>query len=73
MKLKAYNCPACGASLLEGSEKCSACKIGIDYQGGKPVAVTAGHAIIRVLIFIFIALLAAEAVLAATLLIVSNT
>jgi hypothetical protein len=59
--------------LSEGSEMCSVCKTGIDWEGGQPVITTAGRAFGRVWIVILIALLAAGAVLAATVMLVSNT
>lgn len=71
--MNTYSCPACGASLLEGSAMCSVCKTSIDWQDGQPVMTTAGRSFGRVWIVILIALLAAGAVLATTLLMVSNT
>jgi hypothetical protein len=71
--MSTFQCPACSASLSEGSAMCSVCKTSIDWQGGQPVVTTASHALGRVAIYVLIALLAAGAVLAATLLIVSST
>ncbi len=71
--MSTFQCPSCGSSLLEGSAMCSTCKTGIDWQGGQPVVTTADRAFGRVWIVILIALLAAGAVLAATLLVVTNS
>jgi hypothetical protein len=58
---------------LEGSELCSACNTGIDWEHGGPVVTTASRAFGRVWIVILIALLAAGAVLAVTLLVMVNS
>lgn len=68
--MNTFQCPACGSSLMEGSAMCSTCNSGIDWQGGQPVITTAGRAFRHVGIVIFIALLAAGAVLAATLMVI---
>ena len=66
-----YKCPACGASLIEGSTLCSVCKSDIDWQGGQPVITSAGSAFRHVVIVILIAVVAAALVLAAILFSVS--
>jgi uncharacterized membrane protein YvbJ len=72
-KMNAFKCPACGASLFEGSAMCSSCKSDIDWQRGQPVITSAGRAFKRVVIVILIAVVAAALILAAILLVVSKT
>ena len=71
--MKPFQCPSCGALLLEGSEMCSVCKTSIDWDEGKPAVATAGRALKRVAIIVLITVAAAALVLAATLIVVSNT
>jgi len=71
--MSTFQCPACGSSLLEGSAMCSTCNSSIDWEAGQPVVTTADRALGRAWIVILIALLAAGAVLAATLMMISNT
>ena len=70
--MSTFHCPACGVSLLAGSEKCSACSVDIDWQGGQPVVTTEGRSLSRVAIVILIAVLAAGAVLAAVVMVLAN-
>lgn len=67
--MSTYRCPACGASIVEGAERCSFCAAEINWQEDRPVVATVDRAMLRVIIYIFIALLAAGAVLAAVMLV----
>ena len=71
--MNTFQCPACGASLSEGSETCRVCNTSIDRQDGQPVVTTAGRAFGRVAVYVLIALIAALLVLAAALFVVFNT
>ena len=68
--MNAFQCPSCGAALVESSVMCSVCKTSIDWKDGQPLISSAGSAIKHVVLVTLFAVVAAMLVLAAILLVV---